>query len=247
MNAPSLVETVASAFADAGVDLAAWGLGWARVAPTILLVPAFGLRALPAPVRGVLGLMLALAILPAMGDAVHARDDVPWALLALENVLIGVPTAIAAAVPLWAATMAGGLVDSLRGSQDSFAFVTVEGRASPLGVPFAMLASYLFLQLGGPARVVLALAQPDPALHARPLLALTHHLVNGIGLAVSLAGPLLAAAVVLELAGALVARAASPAQVHALIAPLRTLAVLAMLALAFDRIALVLAAHVRPH
>jgi hypothetical protein len=30
-----------------GIDLERLGLGWARVAPAVVLVPAFGLRALP--------------------------------------------------------------------------------------------------------------------------------------------------------------------------------------------------------
>jgi len=55
------------------------------------------------------------------------------------------------------------------------------------------------------------------------------------------AAPLLAAAVVLELAFAMIARAASPAQVHALLAPVRALGLLAIVAIVLDRIAGVLA------
>ena len=58
--------------------------------------------------------------------------------------------------------------------------------------------------------------------------------------------PLLAASVVIEVAAALVARAASPAQVHALLAPLRALGVLAVTAIAFERIATVLARAIEP-
>jgi type III secretory pathway component EscT len=238
----SVISAVARAFTDGGVDLAAVGLAWARLAPTVALVPAFGLRALPATVRGVLGLMLALCIFPATAGAA-AHGDQPWAVLAVENVVRGIPLALAAAIPLWAATMAGGVVDSLRGAQDTLSFVTIEGRATPLGVPFAMLASILFLQGGGPARIALSLATHDVPAH--PIVAASHDLVGGIGMAVALAGPLLAAAVVLEIAGALVSRASSPAQVHTLIAPLRTLALVGLTALVMERFTVVLSSTIR--
>ena len=237
-----LLSAIVRAFDDAGVDLGALGLAWARVTPTVVLVPAFGLRALPAPVRGVMGLAFAFAVFPALAPVASAATAIPWPLAALEQILRGLPIAIAVAVPLWAATMAGGVVDALRGAQESVALATVEGRATPLGAPLALLASALFLAGGGPSRVVLALATRD--LPAQPVLAGVHDLVTGVVLAVVIAGPLLAAAVVLEIGAALVARAASPAQIHALLAPLRALGVLAVAALVLDRLAAVLAATV---
>jgi hypothetical protein len=120
---------------------------------------------------------------------------------------------------------------------------TIEGRATPLGLPFSLLAGSIFLTSGGPARIALALAQQDPVTH--PAQAAVHHLTGGIATAVAIGGPLLAAQVVLDVAGALVARAAAPAQVHALLAPLRALGLLTVLGIAFDRIASVLALAVR--
>lgn len=241
-----VVSEVARAFGAGGVPLDALGLAWARVVPTVAIVPAFGLKALPAPVRGVLGLALAACIFPALipiADA-GARANIPWALLALEEMARGLPIALAAAIPLWAATMAGGLVDALRGAQDMTPFTVIEGRPTPLGVPLALLASALFLALGGPSRVVYALATRP--LGTSPLLAASHDITAGIGLAVALAGPLLAAAVVLEIAAVLVARAASPAQIHALIAPLRALGLLAVIGIVLDRMAPVMAGSMGP-
>jgi type III secretory pathway component EscT len=234
---PSVVVIVAEAFARSGIDLGALGLAWARVMPTVVLVPAFGLRALPAPARAVMGLAFAAGIFPALAQsASDARG--PWAVLALVEFARGVPIALAAAVPLWAATMAGGVADALRGSQEMPAMPTVEGRATPLGVLLSLLASTLFLATGGPARVVKALAVAPMPDH--PLLAAANDLAGGIVLAVAVGGPLLAASVVVEVTAALVARAASPAQVHALLAPLRAMATLAVLALVLQRIAAVL-------
>jgi hypothetical protein len=66
-----------------------------------------------------------------------------------------------------------------------------------------------------------------------------------VQIAVAVAAPLLAASIVVEVAGALVARAASPAHLHALLAPARSLLLLSATALLLDRIAHVLAAFVQ--
>jgi len=68
-------------------------------------------------------------------------------------------------------------------------------------------------------------------------------LVDGIALAVSLAAPILVVSVVLEFALSLVTRAAAPAQISALLAPLRSVAILATTAFVLDRILRVLATH----
>src|SRR5262245_41784225 len=131
---PGVVETVVSALAAANIDVAALGLAWARVMPTVVLVPAFGLRALPVPARALVALALAGAIVPALAPAARVTAE-PWAVTLVGEILRGLPVAIAAAVPLWAATMAGGVADALRGGSDNVSAPTVEGRATPLGVP----------------------------------------------------------------------------------------------------------------
>jgi len=236
---PSLVSEVAHALDAAGVDLGALGLAWAKAMPTVTLVPAFGLRALPTPARAVLALALAASVFPAL---VPMKSDASWAIAATEQVLAGIPIAIATAVPLWAATMAGGLVDNLRGGQEIGPIAVVDGKPTPLGVPLSMLASYIFLRSGGPARVATAIAAP---LADNFVARIAHDLAGGIAMAVAIGGPLLAAALVLEVAAALIARAASPAQIHALLAPLRSLSLLAVIAIVLDRIAAVLALAVR--
>jgi type III secretory pathway component EscT len=224
-------------------ELAAGGLAWARVMPTVTLVPAFGLRALPTPARGVLGLALAAAIYPSVVPVVVAERATPWFLLAVEQTVLGLPVALAAAIPLWAATMAGGLVDVLRGSPDGPGLAVVEGKASAFGALLSLFASVVFLATGGAARAAGALARAD--LPGHPLLMAAQDIVAGVGLAIAIGGPLLAAAVVLELAFALIARAASPSQVHALLAPLRAIGLLAIVAIVLERLAALVATAAR--
>lgn len=224
-------------------ELSAAGLAWARVFPTITIVPAFGLRALPTSARGVMALALAAGIYPALVPVVTSNRSSPWLLLALEQIVLGLPVALAAAIPLWAATMAGGLVDVLRGSPEGAGLATVEGRPSSFGVLLSLFASAVFLSTGGAARTAAALS--TYTLPSHPLLAASHDIVAGVGLAVSIGGPLLAAAVVLELTFAMIARAASPAQIHALLAPLRALGLLAVVAIVMERLASLVATAVR--
>ncbi len=220
-------------------DVQAVGFAWARVLPAVTLVPAFGLRALPAPIRGVVALGLAASIFPALLPFSRARTDTMWGVAMFEQMLAGVPIAIAAAVPLWAATMAGGVADSLRGASESVQLSVVEERTASFGALFSLFASASFLATGGPSRVASALARTTQ--EAPSWLHVAHTLTAGIEVAIAIAGPLLAASVVLEVAFALVARASSPAQTHALLSPLRALGLLTLAGLAFDRIGRALA------
>jgi flagellar biosynthetic protein FliR len=219
-------------------------LAWTRIFPTLMLVPAFGLRALPIPARGILGLTLAACLAPAISPLRPTERGVIFVGAALEQVLIGLPVALSAAIPLWAATMAGGLGDAIRGNQDGIDFAVVEGSRAPLfGILLSMLASLLFLSTGGPARVVEALSTQDVL--APSLLASTRAIAAGIGIAVALGSPLLAASILVDVASALVARAASPSHVTTLLAPLRAVGLLAIFALLLDRIVAALAIAVR--
>jgi type III secretory pathway component EscT len=235
---PSIVGTVANLLSSGEIDIASLGLAWARAMPLVILVPAFGLRAMPPPARSLMALVLAASVFPAIASpSVHA--EAPWPVLAGVEVARGALVALSTAIPLWAATMAGGVVDALRGSQETLVMPTVEGRPTPMGVPLSLLACAIFLGTGGPARAAAALATHSVAAH--PVVAAVDHVVEGITLAVALAGPILAAAVIVEIAAALVARAASPAQVQALLAPIRALSILAVFAVLFERLASTLA------
>jgi type III secretory pathway component EscT len=226
----TVLAEVQRAFEAAGIPLAPLGFAWARVLPVVLIVPAFGLKALPVAGRAVIALALAAVIAPSVSEV----GD-PHVARLLEEGTRGLGIAIAAAVPLWAATMAGGVVDSLRAASGSASAPTVEGRATPLGIPLSLLASAIFLAGGGASRVVAAIARPETA--SNPVVLAAHDLVAGIALAVALGGPVLAASIVVEIGAALIARAASPAQAHSVLAPLRALALLVILAVSVDRIA----------
>jgi type III secretory pathway component EscT len=228
---PGLVDSILATLGSEGVDVPSRARAWARMAPVVATVPAFGLRALPGPARMAMGLLLAIAIAPAV--AVKPVQG-PWVVALAIEAARGVPLAISASVPLWAATSVGGAIDALRGAQEGPSLAIVDGKPTPLGGLFAMLASLAFLASGGPARVALAVASADTVV--APLARAAQALTSGITIAVAIAAPIIAAALVIEVALALLARAATPTNVQSLTALGRGVAVLGVLAILFERV-----------
>ena len=233
-DAQGLLETL---FGELG-DLPAWGLGAARVLPVVTLVPAFGLSAVAAPIRIGLALALAVAVLPALTPTLD--QSLPWAVAFAREFLRGVPLALEVSAVLWAAIMAGGLVDNLRGARETTSLPVLGEASPPLAGLLGLLASLVFLLSGGASRVALSLVK-SPAVDVSVLLGTALELARAVEVALSIAAPLAAVSIVVEVAAALVARASAPAHVQALIAPLRSLALLSVFALLLERIAALIA------
>lgn len=215
-----------------GPELHAWSLAWARALPIVTIVPAFGLSAVAVPIRLGLAAALALAAAPALRPL--SSDGTPFLVAFAREAAAGLPVAVAAAALLWATVMAGGLADNLRGAREVSELPLLDEPLPPLSALFGLFAAVSFIEVGGVARLAEALARPE--LEVSWAMA-THRLAASIGVAVAVAAPLVIGSLLVEMAGALVARAASPAFVLPLLAPLRSLAVLAVVWVSFDRIA----------
>ena len=218
--------------------LRGWALAWARVTPALTLVPAFGLTALPVQSRAALGLALAVSIAPGLEPA---QVSVPFGPALLLEAARGLPIALSAAGVLWAAGMAGGLTDNLRGARETQSLPVVDEDTSPLGALLSLLLALVFLEGGGAARVVAALAA-SPAVSHGVLWQVAAGLTHSVELALAVASPIVAVSIVAELSNALLARSATPAHVAALLAPLRSVLILIAFALLFERMTLLLAA-----
>ena len=230
---PDLAEALVGAMRAEGLDPGALGLAWARVSPTLVIVPAFGLRALPASGRAAMALLLAATVAPALRPP---PDGEFWAGALLGEVLVGLPVAVGAAIPIWVATMTGGLLDVARGaSGDGPALPVVEGKASPLGVLLSLLSSIVFLASGGPSRVALALAEAPSRELMGPFLRSVATLAASASIATAIAAPVLAASLLLEIVLALAGRVATPLALSPALAPLKGIAVLAVVALLAER------------
>ena len=221
-----------------GVDLRGWALAWARVTPALTLVPAFGLNALPAQTRAALGLAIAVSIAPSLSPSHLAA---PFGVALLLESARGLPVALAAAGALWAAGMAGGLTDNIRGARETQALPVVDEEVSPLGALLSLLVALLFLETGGAARIAAVLSSNQELSHG-VLWQVASGLTHSVELALAVAAPVVAVSIVAELANALIARSATPAHVVALLAPLRSILILVTFALLFERMAGLLAA-----
>jgi type III secretory pathway component EscT len=230
-------QIVQPLLATLGVDLRGWALAWARVSPALTLLPAFGLNALPAQTRAALGLALAVSIAPSLQPV---QLSAPFGVALLLEAARGLPVALAAAGALWAAGMAGGLADNLRGARETQTLPVLDEDVTPLGALLSLLVALLFLETGGAARVAAALSS-NVTVSQSVLWQVTVGLTHSIELALAVAAPVVAVSIIAELSNALIARSATPAHVVALLAPLRSVLILIVFALLFERMASLLA------
>jgi flagellar biosynthetic protein FliR len=235
MSSSGILDAISSETSASGQSLVAWGIAWARLLPTAFAVPAFGLGFLPLGLRAAMGLGLAVAVAPAV-SAAGLPASVPWPMLVVGEAARGVPVAIVAATALWAASVAGGVTDAALGTK-------LRGFAVPLGregTSFAALlglaASVLFLDGGGAQRIATRLTEPAVDT-AGPLAAAVRDLASGIEIGASIGAPLLAVAVVIDIAVGLASREFGTLRLDAVAAPLRALAVLVAGAALFERMA----------
>lgn len=206
-----------------------------RVLPVVLLVPPLGISKLPMAARMGFGAVLACALLPALRDP-SLRTPHLW----LEPI-VALPVAASAAATLWGMSMAGHLMDQLRGGQESYPSPTSDERGGAFFWVVTTLGGFFFLSTGGPLRTAEALLVV-PTAHA-PWLTVARHLVAGVALATSLASPFLLASLLLETTLAFTARAASPAPIQALVAPIRSFSFTLLAAALSGGLVRVLAAH----
>jgi type III secretory pathway component EscT len=96
------------------------------------------------------------------------------------------------------------------------------------------------LESGGASRVAAALTSNASFSHG-VLWQIAIGLTHSIELALAVAAPVVAVSIIAELANALIARSATPAHVVALLAPLRSVLILVVFALLFERMASLLA------
>jgi flagellar biosynthetic protein FliR len=148
---------------DVSRTLLAVGLGAARTVPVTWLVSPLGGARLPAMARVAFGFLLASLVAPTLRAAAvragldHAGSGLLVLVLARE-LLVGLGVGLVVSFAFRAAETAGRLVDVLRGASLGEVLVpTSDERASPLGALYALLATLVFLELGGVARLLEAM------------------------------------------------------------------------------------------
>jgi flagellar biosynthetic protein FliR len=137
------------------------GLGAARTVPVAWLLPPTGGTHVPARVRVGLGLALALLCLPRLaGQVPDTAGPLTWLLLLGREVAVGATLGFVGSLLFHAAESAGRLIDILRGANLAEVVNPLsDERTSPLGDLTLLLAVVIFLELGGPGHLAVALAR----------------------------------------------------------------------------------------
>jgi flagellar biosynthesis protein FliR len=214
-------------------------LGAARATPVVWLVAPLGGPRLPATVRAGFALLLAALAAPMLVASAGAAglaeaSVVRLALLFAREVFVGLCLGLVAAAAFRAAEVAGRLADTLRGANIAEVLVpTADERSSPLGALYVLLATVVFLQIGGVPRLVDALMRSYRALpiggglgaeSARQAAAMvTLASVKLIASGLALAAPVIVALWLTDLALGLIARAAPQVPVYFVGLPLKGL------------------------
>lgn len=230
----ALLDALSLELAASGIDPMRWLLASARLLPSLVLIPAFGMPAFPITLRLAFAFVLGASVAPGLMPL--APDSAPLLVTLGMELARGVPVAVSVTASVWGATMAGALIDELRGGPSLSKSVFDGGEATPFGVLMSLAIGVAFFQLGGPARLADALATARPW-HEQDLQAMALSLARGIQFAVALAGPLLALVPFLELVQALATRASHPIALGGVLGPLKGLLLLAIAALLLERVA----------
>jgi flagellar biosynthesis protein FliR len=214
-------------------------LGAARALPVVWMVAPLGGPRLPAAVRVGFALLLALVASPVLAASAGADrladvSALRFALMVAREVVIGLCLALVASAVFRAAEIAGRLADSLRGANVAEILdPTSEERASPLGVLYLLLATLVFLQIGGVPRVVDALVGSYEALPIagglgevsarRAAFVVAIIAAKLVAAGVALAAPVIVALWLTDLALGLIARAAPSVPVYFVGLPIKGL------------------------
>lgn len=195
--------------------LAGFFLVLARLGPLFLLAPLFSSRLIPGRVRGLVAVALAVGLTPVVvGDQRIPIDVVGYCGLLLKEILIGLAFAFTLAALFAAISVAGSFLDTLIGFSFGALVDPVNGTQSTVLARFyTMLGVLIFIAIGGDAWVLGGFARTYdivgvlqmPAIEA--MAAGADDAFVGIFLAaVQVAGPIMLALVLTDVAFGLVSR-----------------------------------------
>jgi flagellar biosynthetic protein FliR len=206
-------QTLISEFGEQRV--LAFFLVLARISPLFLLAPLFSSKMVPARVRSVVAVGLAIGLSPVVAADTHLPTDIGGigSLLAKE-LLVGGAFAYALAATFAALSVAGSFLDTTIGFSYGSVVDPVNGnQAAVLSTAYSMIGLMVFIAIGGDAWVIKGLARTYDvvSLTQYPSLA---HLVDGASgafvkvftAAIEVAGPVLLALVLTDAAFGMVTR-----------------------------------------
>jgi flagellar biosynthetic protein FliR len=196
-------------------QVAGFMLVLARIAPLFLVAPLFSSKMIPARVRGIAAVGLAVGIAPLAMKGEHVPLDImSLGALAVKELLVGLAFAFAIAALFAAVTAAGSLADTLIGFSFGALVDPITGNnASVLSQAYSLVGVAIFIAIGGDSWVIRGLN------HTYDLVPLADYPALGsmvagvqqafVGIfvaAVELAAPVLLAVIITDAAFGVVAR-----------------------------------------
>jgi flagellar biosynthesis protein FliR len=196
-------------------QIAGFMLVIARIAPLFVLAPMFSSKMIPARVRSIVAVGLAVGIAPLAMKGQHVPLDVmSLTALALKELLVGLAFAFSISVLFAAVSAAGSLMDTLIGFSFGALVDPITGNnSSVLSQAYSLVGVAVFIAIGGDAWVIQGLNHTYdlvplvdyPALG--PMVAGVQHAFTGIFVAaIELAAPVMIAVTITDAAFGVVAR-----------------------------------------
>jgi flagellar biosynthetic protein FliR len=213
---PQLQNSAAQLISDFGEQrVLAFFLVLARLSPLFLLAPLFSSKMVPARVRAICAVGLAIGLSPVVSASTELPTDIGGigALLAKE-LLVGGAFAYALAATFAALAVAGSFLDATIGFSYGGLVDPINGNQSAvLSSAYSMIGLMVFLAIGGDAWVIKGMA------HTYDIISLTQfpslaHLVSGASgafvqvfvSAIQISGPVLLTLILTDAAFGMVSR-----------------------------------------
>ena len=206
---PTLVHAIG------GDKVTGFFLVLARVSPLFVLAPLFSSKMLPAKVKTVVAVGLAIGLTPiAVRGQQIPTDPLAVTVLIVEQVLVGLAFAFAVGAVLAAVEAAGSLSDMLAGFSFGSVVDPINGnQGGALTNIYSMMGMAMFIAIGGDAWVLRGLARTFdlvPLTKSAPIASLTSGVVQAFGsifvAAVEVAAPVLLAMMVTDVAFGMVSK-----------------------------------------
>jgi flagellar biosynthesis protein FliR len=211
-----LREPVSQLVTDFGEQhVVAFFLVLARVSPLFVLAPLFSSRLIPARVRGIVAVALAIGLSPvvARGGAIPT-DVLALGELIFKELLVGAAFAFALGAFFAAISVAGTFLDTLIGFSYGGLVDPVNGNQSAvLSQAYTLIALLIFIAIGGDGWVIQGMARTYDVVGLTDMPHLGH-LVAGTGeafvsifsSAIQVAGPVILALILTDAAFGVVSR-----------------------------------------
>jgi flagellar biosynthesis protein FliR len=215
---------------NGGQPVTGFFLVLARVTPLFILAPLFNSPMIPAQVRGIIAVALAIGL---TGIAMHGQhipgSPLPVAALLVEQLLVGGILAFAVGAVMAAVQTAGGLADIFSGFSFGATVDPVDGnQGGTFTEVYGLIGLMLFIAIGGDAWILQGLARTFtlvPLTHSPQLGSLAGaaetSFVSIFVSAVEVAAPVMLALLITDVAFGMVSRVVPQMNVFSVAFPLK--------------------------